>query len=290
MIDFRELIKVGSHFGHQTARWCPKMAPYIWGHKNKVHLIDVSKTAFQLEKSAKFLEGVAAEGKTILWVGTKKPAQNAVSQVAASVDMPYVNHRWIGGTLSNYSQVKKSVTNMLHLEDVLARAEKSTHYTKKELNVFSKKAERLRKSVGGIQNLVWPIAAIVIVDVKKEQSALQEASCLGIPVVGIVDTNGDPSLVDYVIPANDDSPRSIQLLLDYLGKAVSVGKAAAEKVKAAEKAEKAAIAEKKAAEAKASAPKKAPAKDAAAPKKAAVKKPAAKKADEAPKKAEEKKK
>src|ERR1700722_11214967 len=109
-VDFKALVKAGVHFGHQTSRWCPKMAPYIWGYKNNVHLIDVSKTAFQLEESARLLESVAAEGKSILWVGTKKPAQAIVHNTAKSLSQPYVNHRWIGGTLSNNSQVKKSVT------------------------------------------------------------------------------------------------------------------------------------------------------------------------------------
>lgn len=233
MIDFRELIKAGSHFGHQTSRWCPKMAPYIWGHKNKVHLIDISKTAFQLEKAAKFLNGVASEGKTILWVGTKKPAQKIISDVAVKLDMPYVNHRWIGGTLSNYEQVKKSVTKMLHYEDILSKAEKFPHYTKKELNIFQKLVVRSRISVGGIQGLKWPVGAIVLVDIGKERSALQEATMMGIPVVAIVDTNGDPSNVDYVIPANDDAPRSIQVIIDHLANGVELGKeSAAKKIKA----------------------------------------------------------
>lgn len=224
MIDFRKLISAGSHFGHQVARWCPKMAPYIWGHKNKVHLIDVSKTAFQLEKAAEFLHGVAAEGKQILWVGTKRSAQKAVAEIATDLSMPYVNHRWIGGTLSNYAQVKKSVTKLLHYEDILSRAEKFSFYTKKEFNTFSKVAARLEKSVGGIRNLVWPIGAIVIVDVSKEESALREAVMMGVPVVAIVDTNSDPSYVNFPIPANDDAPASVALILGYVGDFVKTGK------------------------------------------------------------------
>lgn len=232
MIDFRKLISAGSHFGHQVARWCPKMAPYIWGHKNKVHLIDVSKTAFQLEKAAEFLHGVASEGKQILWVGTKRSAQKAIVDVATDLSMPFVNHRWIGGTLSNYAQVKKSVTKLLHYEDILSRAEKFSFYTKKEFNTFSKVAGRLDKSVGGIRTLVWPIGAIVIVDVSKEESALREAMMMGVPVVAIVDTNSDPSYVDYPIPANDDAPASVALILSYLAEFVTTGK-----VKAAANAE-----------------------------------------------------
>lgn len=227
MIDFKQLVKAGVHFGHQTSRWCPKMAPYIWGFKNGVHLIDVSKTANQMEKAAKFLEAVAAEGKTVLWVGTKKPAQAVVQEAANMSEMPFVSHRWIGGTLSNYSQVKKSLTKMLHYEDVLSKSDKFPHYTKKEFNVFGKIVGRLDKNVGGIRGMRWPIGALVIVDVTKERSALREAVAMGIPVVALVDTNGDPSLVDYVIPGNDDAPRAIREVIGYLSQAVQKGKATA---------------------------------------------------------------
>jgi small subunit ribosomal protein S2 len=227
MIDFRKLIKAGVHFGHEDSRWFPAMAPYIWGKKNKIHLIDVSKTAFQLERAAKFLESVAAEGKQILFVGTKRAAQSIIEEIAKKLNMPYVNHRWVGGTLNNYAQVKKSVTRLLHYEDIIARAEKYPHYTKKELSIIQKNIERLQKNVGGIRTLNWPIGAVVLIDVAKEKSALKEAASVGIPVVGLVDTNGDPSLVDYVIPANDDAPSSIKVIIEYLAEAVERGKRAA---------------------------------------------------------------
>ncbi len=234
MIDFKELVKAGVHFGHQASRWVPKMSPYIWGVKNKVHLIDVSKTAHQLERAAMFLQEVATENKQILWVGTKKPARGIVQSVATKLDMPYVNHRWVGGTLSNFAQVKKSVTRLLHYEDVLAKSEKYPHYTKKELNEIKKSIDRLKNIVGGIRKLSWPVGAVVLVDVNKEQSALKEAVKVGIPVVALVDTNSDPSLVDYVIPANDDAPRSIAVILEYLLQAVETGR-----LQAGKKAEKA---------------------------------------------------
>lgn len=215
MVNLKNLIEAGVHFGHQTSRWCPKMAPYIWGSKNDIHLIDVSKTAYQLEKAARFLEHMVMEGKSIMWVGTKKPAQEIIKRAAQEARSPYVVHRWIGGTLTNYSQVKKSITKLLHYEDVLAKAEQS-HYTKKELLLFQKKAYRLRENVGGIKGFAWPIGALVLVDVRKEQSALREAVSLNIPVVALVDTNSDPSMVDYVIPANDDAPKSIKVVIDYL--------------------------------------------------------------------------
>ena len=224
MIDFRELVKAGVHFGHQTSRWCPKMAPFIWGHRNNVHLIDVSKTAHQMEKAAAFLENVAQKGRPIMWIGTKKSAQDVIKVAAQRVEMPFVNYRWVGGTLSNYGQVKKSVTKMLHFEDVVQKSEKYPHYTKKELNLFQKQLSRLEKNVGGIRGLTWPVGALVLVDVNKEQAALKEAIAMGVPVVAMVDTNSDPSLVDYAIPANDDAPRSIKLVIDYLADAALRGK------------------------------------------------------------------
>lgn len=235
MIDFRLLVKAGVHFGHQKMRWCPKMEQYIWGYKNNVYLIDVSKTASQLEKASLFLHEVASQGKSILWVGTKKAARDIIQETATGLGMPYVVHRWIGGTLSNNSQVKKSVTKLLHYEDILAKTDSFSHHTKKELNVFKKMVDRLAKNIGGIRTLGWPVGAIVIVDVRKEHSALKEAASMGVPVVAIVDTNSDPSLVDYVIPANDDAPRSIKVLTDYLAESVNEGKkkAAARKVEQA---------------------------------------------------------
>lgn len=245
MMDFKELIKHGVHFGHQKKRWCPKMAPYIWGVQNNIHLIDVSKTAFQLEKAANFLKSVAAEGKKILWVGTKKAARDAVVKTATDLKMPYVCHRWIGGTLSNNSQVKKSVTNLLHKEDVLANVDKFPLYIKKEFNKIQKDVERLDKSVGGIKHLSWPLGAVVLVDVSKERSALKEAAAMGIPVIAIVDTNSDPSFVDIVIPANDDSPRALGLLIGRLGQATAEGIALAQDNVAKEKEDRAMAAKQK---------------------------------------------
>lgn len=226
MIDFKKLIQAGVHFGHKTSRWNPRMSPFIWGFKNNIHLIDVSKTAYQLEKAAQFLESVAASGATVLWVGTKKVAQNIVANSAQNATSPYVTHRWIGGTLTNYPQVKKSLTKLLHYEDIIAKSEQFP-YTKKELVSIQKNIERLHKNVGSIRNLTLPVGAVVLVDVKKEQTALREAKAQGIPVVALVDTNSDPSLVDYVIPSNDDAPKAIQVILDYLADAVKKGLAQA---------------------------------------------------------------
>lgn len=243
-IDLKKLIQAGVPFGHPTSSWAPKMAPYIWGHKNKVYLIDVSKTAHQMEKAAEFLKSVILDGKSILWVGTKKPAREIIQQTAESLNFPYVAHRWIGGTLSNFIQVKKSVTKLLHFEDILSKDDHE-HYTKKEISTLQKKQYRLKANIGGIINLKWPLGALVIVDVRKEQAALKEAVGLGIPVVALVDTNSDPSLVSYVIPANDDAPKSIRIIIDYLAdaikeaqeKAIAQGKKVQEVAEIAEKSD-----------------------------------------------------
>jgi len=249
MIDFRALVKAGVHFGHQASRWNPRMAPYIWGIKNNVHLINVAKTAVQLEKACKALEQIAAEGKTILWIGTKKAAQQAMRDAAQQVSMPYVTHRWIGGTLTNFPQVKKSVTRYLHFKDVVAKAD-TNHYTKKELNTFQKIVDRLEKNIGGIVNLSWPVGAIVVVDVKKELSAVREAAMVGVPVFGLVDTNSDPLLVNYVIPGNDDSVHSIVAIVKPLADAAERGKQVADVKKKEEEKEMELLREKKRAERK----------------------------------------
>lgn len=222
MIDKKKLIEAGVQFGHQKSKWCPKMKPYIWGFKNNVHLIDVSKTAELLEKATKFLESIAESGKPILIVGTKKAAQQAVYKIAKELNIPYVNNRWIGGTFSNFRQVKKSVANYLHFKDILEKSQ-DFNYTKKELNLIQKKLERLEKNVGGIVKLSWPIGAVLVVDAKKEEVCIKEAVSVGIPIVSIVDTNSNPTDIDYVIPANDDSPRSIELLLNYIAEGIKAG-------------------------------------------------------------------
>jgi small subunit ribosomal protein S2 len=233
MVDPKDLISVGIQYGHQTKWGNPKMLLYTWGSKNKIHLINVSITAHQLEKAAKFLEQVSAEGKTVLWVGTKKVARIPVKDAAESVKSPYVTHRWIGGLLTNYSQVKKSLTKLLHLQDVLEKSD-DYHYTKKEFNSIGKQVERLKSNVGGIVSFHWPVGAVVVVDVRKDAAAVREANALGIPVVALVDTNCDPSLVDYVIPGNDDAPAAIKLISDYLAQAIARGKERAKPVETAD--------------------------------------------------------
>lgn len=236
MVSLKQLAQAGVHFGHKTSRWHPKMKPYIWGSRNKIHLINIAKTAFLLERAQNFLKELAQNGKPILWVGTKKSAQKAIIDQATKLDMPYVSHRWIGGTLSNYDQVKKAVTRLLHLRDVVQKP--SHRYTKKEQSVLQKEIERLEKNFGGIIDLKAIPSALVIVDARKERSAIKEALVMGIPVVALVDTNTDPSGINYVIPGNDDSPKSIELILSALAESVAQGAAVAKENQEKERAEK----------------------------------------------------
>ncbi len=294
MIDYKKLVEAGVHFGHKTSRWHPKMRPYIWGVKSNTHLIDISKTAFLLERAAKFVKEAAKTGKCILFVGTKKSASPLVQATAEKHGMPYVSHRWIGGTLSNFEQVKKAVTRLLHLREVI---EKSTdRYTKKEISMIQKEIGRLERNVGGLLDLTFPPAAVIVVDAKKERSAVREALMSGIPVISLVDTNTDPTGISYIIPTNDDSPRAIELVLNYLADHITQGieaKDAEDKAKkAAEKVAKELAAKEKVDKAEAkpavkkadvadnkedATAKKAPAKKAAPVKKTTVKKTAPKK-------------
>lgn len=223
MVDFKELLKAGVHFGHKTSFGNPKMRPYIWGAKNRIHLIDVSKTATLLDIAGNKLKDLASNGGAILWVGTKKPAQMVIEKVGKELDMPFVVNRWIGGTLSNYAQVKKAITRYLFLRDDILKKSDSL-YTKKELVMLQKQLNRLEKNVGGIVNLEFPPAAIVVVDAQKEYSAVKEAFGMKIPVIGLVDTNTDPSFINCVIPCNDDSPRSVKLIIETLAAKVAEGK------------------------------------------------------------------
>lgn len=223
MIDFKKLIDAGVPFGHPTSSWNPKMAPYIWGRKNKIYLINVLETARLLENAAAFLKSVAADNKSILWVGTKKVARNIITDAAQEAGNPYVSHRWIGGTLTNHLQIKKPLLKLLHFKDVLSKSDHA-YYTKKELSRLQKESDRLANNFGGLLSFKWPLGAVVIVDVRKEQAALKEAVALGVPVVALVDTNSDPELVQYIIPGNDDGRNSIKVIVDYLANAVKQGK------------------------------------------------------------------
>ena len=215
--------EAGVQYGHKTSSWCPKMKPFIWGKKDGIHLINIAITDIQLSKAEQLLESIASKGLPILWVGTKKIAKNIIKTCAQKTNSPYFCERWVGGTITNYYEVKKAVKNMLYNKEILEKSADKGYYTKKELGVFNKRIERSEKTVGGIENLSWPVGALVIADVNKDCVAVKEALREGIPVIALVDTNCNPDGVTVVIPANDDLEDSVNAIFNYLLEAVQKG-------------------------------------------------------------------
>lgn len=207
------LVEVGAHFGHQTKRWNPKMRRYIFAEENGVHIIDLSQTVRLLQQAAEIVRSIAVD-KRILFVGTKKQAKEAVKAAAEGCHEFYVCERWLGGMLTNLSTIRKSIKKLEHLEKKLLK--ENSDLTKKERNLLSKEQVKLEKNLSGIRSLRRVPGLLIVVDPTTEHIAILEAKKLGIPVMAIVDTNCDPSLVDYPIPANDDAQKSIKLILDYL--------------------------------------------------------------------------
>jgi len=219
----KQLLEAGVHFGHQTRRWNPKMAPYIFTERNGIYIIDLQKTVKKIDEAYEFVQKIAASGKPILFVGTKKQAQAAVADEATRCGMYYVNERWLGGMLTNYKTIS---TRIKRLADINAMAEDGTFakLSKKEVAKLEAEADKLEKYLGGMKDMKGMPGAIFVVDPKKEKIAVKEARILGIPTVGIVDTNCDPDDVDYVIPANDDAIRAVKLIVGRMADAVIEGK------------------------------------------------------------------
>jgi small subunit ribosomal protein S2 len=219
-----KLFESGVQFGHRTQCWCPKMAPFIWGKKDGIHLINVALTDIQLTKAEKLLEAIAEKGLPILWVGTKKIARDIVSKFAQECNSPFFANRWVGGTLTNYQEVKKAVKKMLYNEEIYQKSESQDLYTKKELNLLQKKVQRSKKIISGIEKLSYPIGALIVTDVQKDKVAVKEAIRIGVPVIGFVDTNADPEGISIVIPTNDDLEDSLAIIAQYLSAAINKGK------------------------------------------------------------------
>jgi len=217
-----EMLQSGVHFGHQVKRWYPVMAKFIYAVENKSHVIDLYKTSELLAKSCDFLYGVAKSGKQIVIVGTKRQASLAVEKYARECGSLFVNQRWLGGTFTNFDSIRSSWLELQRLEKGKA-ANAFLKYTKKEQLLIERKTEKLNLIVGGIQNMEKFPGAVIVVDVKKEATAVHEANAYNIPVVGIVDTNSNPKNINYVIPANDDAIKSIDLLLSVLSSAIKLG-------------------------------------------------------------------
>ncbi len=223
-VDIKQLLEAGVHFGHKTSRWHPKMAPYIHSKRQDSHIIDLTKTVEGLDKALPFLTKVAAGGKQVLFVGTKKQAKDAVKATAEKVNQPYVTERWIGGMLTNVATVNQQIKKLKDLEKRMESGDLEKRYSKLEVQRFQEEIDELNTKYGGIKDLNGRPGAVVVTDILVDDGAVREAKVLGIPVVAIVDTNADPSLIDYVIPGNDDAIKGTQLLLDYFAAAVAEGK------------------------------------------------------------------
>jgi small subunit ribosomal protein S2 len=223
VVTMKELLEAGVHFGHQTKRWNPKMKPYIFGARNGIYILDLQQTVKFLDVAYEFIRDKVAKGEKILFVGTKKQAQEAIYEEAARCGMFYVNHRWLGGTLTNFQTIKKSIDKLRELEK-MEKNEGFQRLPKKEVLQLQKKAAKLSKYLGGIKDMDRFPGVLFIVDPKRERIAVSEARKLGVPTVAIVDTNCDPDEVDYVIPGNDDAIRAIRLFATKMADAVIEGK------------------------------------------------------------------
>lgn len=222
-VDIKALYEAGVHFGHKTSRWHPKMAPYIHSKRQDAHIINLEKTVEGLNEALPFLTSVAASGKKVLFVGTKKQLKAIVQEAAQSIDQPYVVERWIGGMLTNVGTMTQQIKKLHDLEKRMASGDLEKRYNKLEVQRFQEEIDLLNQKYAGIKNLSGQPGAVVVLDTIADANAVREAKRLGIPVVGVVDTNANPDEVDYVIPGNDDAIKGSQLLLDYFVAAVKEG-------------------------------------------------------------------
>ncbi|GLZ07136.1 30S ribosomal protein S2 [Actinomadura sp. NBRC 104412] len=223
VVTMRQLLESGVHFGHQTRRWNPKMKRFILTDRNGIYIIDLQQSLSYIDRAYEFVKATVAHGGTILFVGTKKQAQETISEQATRVGMPYVNQRWLGGMLTNFSTVHKRLTRLKELEEINYDDVAGSGMTKKELLGLRREKDKLERTLGGIRDMAKVPSAVWIVDTKKEHIAVNEAKKLGIPVVAILDTNCDPDEVDYPIPGNDDAIRSVSLLTRVVADAVADG-------------------------------------------------------------------
>lgn len=221
-ISLKDLLEAGAHFGHQSARWNPKMKPYLYTVKDGVYVFDLAKTKEGLEKAVEFVRQLVVEGKTIVFVGTKRQAQAIITEEAKKISVPYVSQRWLGGTLTNWEQIKKSIDQLIEMKEKREQGEYKK-YTKKEQLLLDRKINSLEKFFGGLASLAKLPDALFVVDVCKEELAVKEARKKGLEVVGLVDSNADPDLVDCVIPGNDDAVGSIRLMVSAIAEAVKEG-------------------------------------------------------------------
>jgi small subunit ribosomal protein S2 len=220
---YKDLLDAGVHFGHLTRKWDPKMAPYIFMEKNGIHIIDLNKTLVSLEQAANAVRSMAKSGRKIMFVATKKQAQDIVATEAQRLKMPFVTERWLGGMLTNFATVRKSLKKMQTIDKMVKDNTQYANMAKRERLMLTREREKLGRVLGGISDLGRLPAALFVVDVKREHIAIKEAHKLGIPVIAVVDTNSNPELVDFPIPANDDASKSISLIMNVIGKAIEDG-------------------------------------------------------------------
>ena len=226
--DVKQLLEAGAHFGHAVKRWNPKMVDYIYAERNGIHIIDLFKTVEQLEKAAKFLQKAASEGKRIVFLGTKSQAVEVVKQEAERVGVAYVINRWVGGTLTNWSQIKSRIDLLKEMKKKMEKGEYKK-YTKKEQVLFAREIERLERMYGGLVDLKDRPEVLFVVDPHREKTAVKEAKDVGVTIVALADTNTDPEGIEYIIPANDDALKSVRLIVETMAKAVEAGKKGAKK-------------------------------------------------------------
>ena len=236
-VSIKQLLEAGAHFGHQTSRWHPRMKSYIFTKRNGIHILDLEQTVVMLDKACDFIRQVVAEGDHILFVGTKKQAQESIEQEAKRCDMYYVNQRWLGGVLTNFATIQARIDHLVFLEDQQSRGD-FNRLPKKESLKLEEKILRLNRQMGGIKEMTSLPAALFIVDPTKEKIALAEAQRVGIPVVAIVDTNCNPENIDYIIPANDDAIRAIKLVCSKIADAVLESRTGVDEMPTEEAAEK----------------------------------------------------
>jgi small subunit ribosomal protein S2 len=222
-VDIKALLEAGVHFGHKTSRWHPKMAPYIHSKRQDNHIIDLTKTVVGLEEALPFLTKVAASGKPILFVATKKQTKEAVKTAAEALGQPYMTERWMGGSLTNVATITQQIKKLQDLERRMATGELEKKYNKLEVQRFQEEIDALNLKYSGIKNLSGKPGALFLIDVIGDLNAIREAKTIGVPVVALVDTNADPSIVDYVIPGNDDAIKGVKLILDYVSAAIAEG-------------------------------------------------------------------
>lgn len=241
-VTYQELLDAGVHFGHLKRKWHPKMAPYIFMEKNDIHIIDLNKTQVKLEEAASAIKSIVKSGRKVLFVATKKQAKEIIESEAKRLNMPFVTERWLGGMLTNFSTVRKSIKKMSNIDKMEQNGTMQT-LSKKERLMVAREREKLQRVLGGIEDLTRLPAALFIIDIKNEHIAVKEAQKLNIPTIAMVDTNSDPTLVDFPIPSNDDATKSITLVSQVIMKAVEEGLQERKMDKEAEAAEQAAAKE-----------------------------------------------